>query len=267
MPFSLPLYLFVVCLLSWPFQFAYLLLGPEYRPLLLLSMIMAGIATLLSDRYLFGGKLIEANWRIGKIRYYVAALLLALVLWLLPAILEAVFGIHAWETNIASALPLLLVSSLLTVLPALGEEISWRAYLLPQLLKRYSTRRALLVHGLVTWFWHLPFLLAVALENPQGGLTTFTLIATVSLVPAVMHAVIFAWFWQASGSLILVTFYHVAFDEVRDALQATVGFSWLAENWQMGVIMLLGGLLLWQARWPGLKIYQGTTRQRLPRSS
>ena len=42
----------------------------------------------------------------------------------------------------------------ITLVPAFGEEFSWRGYLLPRLLKRFTTRRALLVHGFVTCLWH-----------------------------------------------------------------------------------------------------------------
>lgn len=251
--FTIPRYLFVVCLLSWPFQFAYLLLGPDYRPVLLLSMIMAGVATVLAARFLFGDSLAGAGWRVGKLRYYLYALLLALVLWLFPVLLEGVLGIHAPQAALAAALALLPINALLTVLPAFGEELSWRGYLLPKLRQRFSVRQALLWHGLATWFWHLPFLLAMAVHGGDGWLLTFTVIAVVSLIPAVLHAVIFAWFWQASGSLLVATFYHVAFDEVRDALQDTVGFGWLAENWQMLVIIILGTVLLWRAGWTGLQ--------------
>lgn len=250
--FSLTRYLFLVCLLSWPFQFAFLLLGPEFRPLLLVSMVMAGVATWIAARFVFGDDLGGAGWKPGKPRYYLLGLLLALLLWLFPVLLEMWLGIHAPQQGPVAALQLLPLNALLTLLPAFGEELSWRGYLLPKLRQQFTTRQALLRHGLVTWFWHLPFLLAVAVHGSDNALAMFGVIALVSLIPAVLHAVIFAWFWQASGSLLMVTFYHVAFDEVRDALQDTVGFGWLAENWQMLVIIVLGSALLWRARWPGL---------------
>lgn len=228
------------------------MLGEQFRPLLLLSMVMAGVATLLSARFLFGDDLSEMGWQPGKPGYYLTALGLALLLWLVPVWLEGLLGIRGTEADLVRALQLFAVSALLTIIPALGEEISWRGYLLPRLLQRHTVRRALLLHGLVTWFWHLPFLFAVGQQTGNSALLAFVVVALVSLVPAVLHAVIFAWFWQASGSLLLVTFYHVAFDEVRDALQASTGFGWLAENWQMLVIIVLGALLLWRARWPGL---------------
>jgi membrane protease YdiL (CAAX protease family) len=78
------------------------------------------------------------------------------------------------------------------------------------------------------------------------------LVLAVSLIPTVMHAVVFAWFWSTSRSLMVATVYHAAFDEVRDALEETVGFGMLAENWQAVVLTVLGLLLLRKAPWQSL---------------
>jgi membrane protease YdiL (CAAX protease family) len=138
---------------------------------------------------------------------------------------------------------------LLTLIPAFSEELSWRGYLLPQLLQRYSVLKALLLHGAITWFWHIPFLLAVGADFGPDLIIGIAIVLLVSLVPAVMHAIVFAWFWSRSGSLWVATFYHAAFDEVRDSLQLTVGFGWIAENWQMLLLLVLGVILLLNNAW------------------
>ena len=75
------------------------------------------------------------------------------------------------------------------------------------------------------------------------------LVLAVSLIPTVMHAVVFACFWSTSGSLVVATVYHSSFDEVRDTLEESVGLGMLAENWQAVVLTILGTLLLWKAPW------------------
>jgi hypothetical protein len=67
-----------------------------------------------------------------------------------------------------------------------------------------------------------------------------------------MHAVVFAYFWSTSGSLLVATVYHSSFDEVRDSLEESVGFGVLAENWQAVVLTILGTLLLWKTPWKTL---------------
>jgi hypothetical protein len=47
-PFSLKIYLLIVFALSWPFQITFLFLGEEFRPMLLVSMVMAGVGTLIA---------------------------------------------------------------------------------------------------------------------------------------------------------------------------------------------------------------------------
>jgi membrane protease YdiL (CAAX protease family) len=120
---------------------------------------------------------------------------------------------------------------------------------LPRLLTRFSTRRALVVHGLITWLWHAPFVVAVALRMDGRAEITVPLVLAVSLVPTVMHAIVFACVWSISRSLLVATTYHAAFDEVRDTLQASVGLGVISENWQAVVLTLLGSLLLWRSSW------------------
>ncbi len=258
--FSLPLYIAIVCALSWPFQIAFVWLGSDARPILLLSMLMAGASTWFAARYVFGDSLAQAGWRFGKFRYYLSGLLLAALLWLFPVLVEQALTSPRidWSAGLQTAVTLLLTSSLLTLLPAFAEEISWRGYLLPKLLLCYSTRQALLVHGLVTWVWHLPFLLVTGSNLGSDPFLGIALVLAVSLVPAVMHAVVFAWFWARSGSLLVVTFYHVMFDEIRDTLATTIGFGWFAENWQMLVLTVLGLLLIVNTRWLQMPLQRQT---------
>ncbi len=249
--FSLPIYLGIVCGLSWPFQIGFAVLGPEYRPLLLVAMVMAGIGTWVAARFVFNHRLDRAGWQIGKPVYYLLAIVLACLLWLLPVVMEqSVIGNAHPSSYINSDWLVVLMSSLLiTLIPAFSEEFSWRGYLLPQLLQRYSARKSLVLHGIVTWFWHIPFLLVVGAGSGQNMLAGIVIVLLVSLVPAVMHAIVFAWFWARSSSLWVATFYHAAFDEVRDSLQLTVGFGWIAENWQMLLLTLLGVILLSNKKW------------------
>lgn len=250
-PFSLPIYLFIVCTVSWPFQIAFAVLGDGYRPVLLISMVMAGVGTWVAGRLVFNDGFQEAGWRLGSARFYFLAISLALLLWLFPVAIELLLGINSLSPDfrVQTLLQALLISVLLTVLPAFGEEFSWRGYLLPKLLERYTKRQALLLHGFITWFWHLPFLVTLGLDLESSTIVSVTAVLLISIVPATMHAIVFAWFWAKSGSLFVATFYHVAFDEVRDSLQESIGFAWIAENWQMLVLTLLGLFFVWRTDW------------------
>jgi len=80
---------------------------------------------------------------------------------------------------------------------ALGEEIGWRGFLVPQLMKGMSFTKTALLSGIIWGLWHYPAL--ILLDYNSGtpawyGLTCFT-IAIVSVSFA------FAWIRMKSGSL------------------------------------------------------------------
>ena len=58
-----------------------------------------------------------------------------------------------------------LVGPLLNLVPAFGEELGWRGYLLPKLMTRMSARQATVVSGLIWGLWHAPM---IALGHNYG---------------------------------------------------------------------------------------------------
>ena len=148
--FSLGPYLAIVFGLSWPFQLAYVVLGDRVRPILLVSMIMAGVGTYVAGRYIFADGFTEAGWRWGRPTHHAGAFGLALFLWVLPIVLEHLLGIRraVFDQTPGSLASMFLVSFAITLVPALGEEFTWRGYLLPRLLQNHSARHALLLHDL-----------------------------------------------------------------------------------------------------------------------
>src|SRR5213078_2483579 len=80
---------------------------------------------------------------------------------------------------------------------ALGEEIGWRGFLVPELAKRMSFTSVSLLSGIIWSVWHYPILLFTdfnAGTPPWYGLTCFTVVLT-------GIAFAFAWMRLASGSL------------------------------------------------------------------
>jgi len=74
----------------------------------------------------------------------------------------------------------------------------------------------------------------------------------ISLLPAVMNAILFAYVWTASQSLAVASVYHSAYDEVREALEKSIGFGPLVSIWEMAVTTIFGVVLLWKANWTPL---------------
>jgi len=63
------------------------------------------------------------------------------------------------------AVVLLLISPIVNLLPTLGEEIGWRAYLLPKLRTLTTDRKAVLITGVIWGVWHMPI---IALGHNYG---------------------------------------------------------------------------------------------------
>jgi uncharacterized protein len=144
---------------------------------------------------------------------------------------------------------------LATFLPAFGEEFGWRGYMLPRLAQQFGAKKGLLFHSFIWWLWHLPVIIGIGLNSNEVSNNLFLNVASItllSIIPSMLHAVIFAFIWSKTNSIVVVTFYHAAFDEVRDTLENSVGFGPLVNNWQMAVVIITGALLLWKADWEKL---------------
>jgi len=85
----------------------------------------------------------------------------------------------------------------------------------------------------------------------------------ISIIPSMMHAIVFSYFWSVTHSLSVATIYHAAFDEIRDTIENSVGFGPLVQIWQMLLLTILGLILLWKGKWAQLKIFQDENRRRL----
>lgn len=259
--FSLARYLLIVFGLSWPFQIAYALWGntPTTGYLLSsLSMVMVTVGTLIAGRYVFRDGFKDIGWRWGKPKHYAAVFALALFIFAAPVMLEYVLGWHTPPAGISAGAILgsFLTSFVLTLIPGFGEEFGWRAYLLPRLARHYSLRKALLLHGFIWWAWHIPALFKIGAQV-AGTETNLALSIAgtmlVSLIPAMMNATLFAYVWKATQSLAVASVYHSAYDEVRDALERSVGFGPLVSIWEMAVTTIFGAILLWKANWEPLR--------------
>lgn len=261
-PFSLTIFLAVVFGLSWPFQIAYALWGntPTSGYLLSsLSMVMVAVGAFICGRFIFRDGFKNMGWNWGKPKHYLAVFALALFIFGVPVLLETLLGWHALPAGVSAGAILgsFLTSFVLTLIPGFGEEFGWRAYMLPRLAQRHSVRKALLLHAFIWWAWHIPALVRIGSQVDGAESNLWLSVAAtllVSLLPAMMNAVLFAYVWTASQSLAVASVYHAAYDEVRDALERGIGFGPLVSIWEMAVTLIFGAVLLWKADWSALKV-------------
>ena len=256
-PFSLPLYLLIVFGLSWPFMIAFVILMDNPTASLILSslsMVMVTVASYICGRWVFRDGFKKMGWNWGKPWHYIASFALALVIFAVPVLIENLTGMHAIPAGLAFWLILggFLTKLVITTIPGFGEEFGWRAYLLPRLTKSLGSRKGLLLHGVIWWFWHLPVVVKIGMNTAEPGTpvwVTVIVLALITAVPSIMNAILFAFVYAKSGSLAVVSVYHSMYDEVRDALEDSIGFGPLVSLWEMAATTILGGLVLWKANW------------------
>ncbi|MFC1454209.1 CPBP family intramembrane glutamic endopeptidase [Verrucomicrobiota bacterium] len=264
--FSLTIYLLIVFTLSWPFQIVSAIWAKSLPTLFLLnsiSMIMVAVGTFIAGKYVFGDGFAGMGWRWGRLKYHLAVIGLAALLWIVPTIIDLVMGTLKLPNDLQPIrFGLIFLFPVITLLPGFGEEFGWRGYMLPRLALKHTGRKAVLLHCIIWWAWHWPLLiglgtrLGMATAAQQTELSAGIYISIVaagtviaSALPAIMHGVVFAYIWMRSRSLAVATVYHATYDGFRDSIGTIVGLGPIAGAWANVVLIFLGITLLWKADW------------------
>jgi len=110
---------------------------------------------------------------------------------------------------------------------SLGEEIGWRGFLLPALLRRMGPLAASVVLGVVWGLWHLPIDLAVGFGLHGIGAVVARVFFAVPL------SVLFTWFFlRSGGSMLVALLLHTSINVMGD-----LGLSSFEAS---GVVFFLG---------------------------
>ena len=119
-----------------------------------------------------------------------------------PGVLPVSVGVF-----VASQIASLPVAAVLNVLPALGEEIGWRGWLLPKLMP-LGTLPALLISGAIWGLWHAPvILLGYNYPDAPGWLALITMVGMCTVIGAT-----FGWLRLRSGSVWPAALAHAAYN-------------------------------------------------------
>ena len=187
---------------TWPL----VLLNPNSAPMLPWSPIFAAIIVLAITEGRAGVKdLLRATfrWRVQP-RWYVVALGLPLVLWVVAAAVPVGLGARPNMAYFAdfALFPITLLTTAIVKGP-FTEEPGWRGFALPKMLGPWSPLAASLILGLIWFVWHLP-LLVQDLTGTQRPLVPYVIVI-LSL------SVIITWLWSAAArSVFIVIVFHAA---------------------------------------------------------
>jgi membrane protease YdiL (CAAX protease family) len=135
----------------------------------------------------------------------------------------------------------------------LGEEIGWRGFLLPRLMKAgFGQWEALLVTGAIWGLWHAPGPLSGCVFRGHWflGIVMFT-------VGLILLGVVFGWLMLASGSVWVPAVAHAAIDTIgrREVFLLVPGYNYflVGDNGSIlgwGVYTVFIAWLAWTSRLP-----------------
>jgi uncharacterized protein len=176
-----------------------------------------GIAALLTSK-ISGRAISLLGWQWGQTKYQIRSYLIPLLYAFITYLIIWSFGWggfynDAFITEVATSfgwtqLPkgLVIVFSFIIIgifgmarssATAMGEEIGWRGFLVPELSKRYSYTQTSIIVGLIWSVWHFPILIFADYNSGTPywyGLSCFTVMVT-------SISFIYAWFRLKSNSL------------------------------------------------------------------
>ena len=232
-----------------------------------------GIAGLLTQ-LTFHRNLRGLGWKLGKIKWLLWGLALPLLYSLAAYLLvwlagwgrfspQEIAGIISRDYGVETASPLVPVAAYILVtiligipvnsLAALGEEIGWRGFLVPELLKATgSFGKTALISGLIWAIWHYPIVLFAGYHN-SGAPLWYALLWFTVLALAV--SMVLAWLRLRSGSLWPAVLLHAAHNlfiqSIFTPLTADTGHTayFIDEfGWVVPVMTALLALYFWRRR-------------------
>ena len=176
-----------------------------------------GISALITMKIL-GRNISDLGWKWGKTKYqiwsYLIPIIYALIaysaIWIFGwggfynkefvSTLTESFGLGAIGSGFTIAFYVILLGifgTIRSMASALGEEIGWRGFLVPELYKKYGFTKTSLISGLIWGIWHLPILLFA--DYNSGTPSWYAMTCFMILVIGISF--IYTWFRIKSGSL------------------------------------------------------------------
>jgi membrane protease YdiL (CAAX protease family) len=158
----------------------------------------AFITKLIFDKNLKG-----LGFKFGKIRYLSISYVIPIVACLFVYSIVWIIGVGGVDiSKLTNGGKLSFVSSfamgsLISMLLATGEEIGWRGFLVPELLKKFSYAKTSLIMGIIWNFYHYPLILFSDYNNGTSKLLSFIFFT----IMVIAICFITTWMRQRSKSL------------------------------------------------------------------
>lgn len=222
--------------------------GSLYVGLLMWCPAAAAIITSL----IFYRSIRDFGWRPGKVKYLIAAYAIPIIYSVVAYGLYWFLSSGSFTGKVPSNIILLVIVGTLTcALTALGEEIGWRGFLVPQMAKITSFTKLGLITGVIWAVWHYPLIL---FANYNAGVPLWYSLP-MFMVTVIGMSFILAWFRLRSGSVWPPVLLHASSNlyvqSIFDPLTVQTGITRYIVGETgilVGVIILIFAFILWMQR-------------------
>lgn len=209
-----------------------------------LLMLAPGLAAVIT--YLvFEHSLRPIGWQPGKIQFLLLGLVIPIIYCLIEYGLVWLTGRGKYNGQFPPDFPVFLVTILFSgILSALLEEVAWRGFLVPKMIKLTNFTSTALITGLIWAVWHYPLII---FTNVRLGNTPllYSLVCFTIFTVGVSFAT--AWLRLKSGSVWTAALLHGSHNafmlHVFNTLTTDSGGTWLLLG-EYGAVTAAMGLLL-----------------------
>lgn len=185
--------------------------GLVVTPAFIVCAIIGGLAPSLAallTSFLIGGTTATGHLLHGLTRWRAPPLHYALALGIVPGttiLITTLLPLVVGPLKPADP-SIMAMAAIWPIMAALGEELGWRGFLFPRLVKPYGLVGAAVVVGIIWGVWHLP----ADFVGLKGYGSLFWLVFLVNgPILLTAHALIMAWLWRRTGAnVLMMVLYH-----------------------------------------------------------
>lgn len=181
-------------------------------------------------------------WRVSVV-WYLFVLAIPLILYAMAMVLSdtSMASLHPISWNrLSASIP----GYLLAALPfgPLAEELGWRGYAMPKLLKRWTPVKASIILGIIWTFWHTPlFWFPGATFPPAMEVSMITVL--LYLFMTIAEAIIFTFvLLRTRGSVLLAILFHLMLNASSNILYAglpSIDKAQRIDIWQLHTLLIV----------------------------
>ena len=156
----------------------------------------ASISALITAFIFFRG-IKDFGWRPGKVKYLAIAFFFPFLVNIITYGILWLLGLGTYTGDWSTRITFYISAPIMSILLALGEEIGWRGFLVPQLAKLTTFTWVAIISGIIWALWHFP----LTIMGMYVAETPLWWSLPIFFFGVIIFSFILAWLTIKSGSL------------------------------------------------------------------